>query len=86
MYGWFDSPEQEVPAYDPGPNIDCPFCKESLTCRAVTTISLCAQESSRSYFYRVHKDCYEAGTPEERQFYDHIPLTVHPDISQEIVS
>lgn len=56
-YGYFSSPDQSEPEYDPGTHVDCPICHHPLS-RAIVTISLMAKGDSRSYFYRVHKVCY----------------------------
>jgi len=64
IYGYFDSPFSEVPAHDPGLEIDCPICYLPLS-HPMKTISLLAEGDSLSYFYRVHKDCYEGLSPEQ---------------------
>lgn len=72
LYGWFDSPGQEKPAYDP-PKI-CLFCTKPLGFyfdkSDVQCISLMGVTDKRSYFYRVHKACYESATPEEITLYE----------------
>lgn len=62
IYGYYDSPTQTEPVYDPGLNVDCPACGQPLNL-PVTTISLALydrQNGDRSYFYRAHKQCYDA--------------------------
>jgi len=56
IFGYFDDPMQETPAYDPGLAALCPHCLRSLDL-PVMTISLMRVGSPRSYFYRVHRDC-----------------------------
>lgn len=81
MYGYFDSGDQTTPAYDPGLDIPCPFCKEPfkrIIHEELTTISVMSPGSERCYFYRAHKACYHAATPDERAMYDELPLAVTP--------
>jgi hypothetical protein len=58
-FGYFDSPEQTKPSYDPGLETDCIICREKLS-PPLKTISLMREdrEDNRSYFYRVHAGCY----------------------------
>jgi hypothetical protein len=69
-YGYFDDPSQQEPAYDPGLKINCPICETPLNYPAnkVKTICLMPYQagSTRSYFYRTHKDCFDALSPEEQ--------------------
>lgn len=58
IFGYFDAPEQTEPTRDPGLEVECPFCNRKLQ-RPVMTISLALDGDTRSYFYRVHKGCYE---------------------------
>ncbi len=65
IFGYFDAPGQETPAFDPGTNAPCPFCTAAVgDGRRVVTISL-RPDGNRSYFYRAHKDCYEQADPDE---------------------
>ncbi len=64
LYGYFDQPFQETPAYDPGLEVACPICGCRLS-RPMKTISLLAEGDTRSYFYRVHQPCYEKLSPEQ---------------------
>ncbi len=58
MYGWFSSPDQEVPDYDPPRNAPCPHCGEPLHEGDVRTHSFANIDGgNRSYFYRTHKTC-----------------------------
>jgi len=60
IYGYFDSPEQTEPTFDPGLNVYCPVCYRKLTeMRPLMTISLLLEHDNRSYFYRVHKGCHD---------------------------
>ncbi|MGB8644453.1 MAG: hypothetical protein WCF84_04400 [Anaerolineae bacterium] len=68
-YGYFDRPEQTVPAYDPGLEVDCPICRFPLS-HPVKSISLLAVGDSRSFFYRVHKYCWEPLSPEQQTAID----------------
>lgn len=56
-YGYFEGSDPE-PAYDPGFLADCPFCNKRLT-GPVKTTSFGVPGSTRSWFWRAHKDCYE---------------------------
>lgn len=64
MFGYFSSPSLEVPDHDPGLSATCPACNQRLY-RPVLTISLMVPYDERSYFYRVHKECYEKLTHEQ---------------------
>lgn len=57
IYGYFDQPNQEEPAFDPGLDVACPFCQSRLL-QPVVTISLMVPGDSRSYFYRADRACY----------------------------
>lgn len=56
IFGYFDSPEQTEPAYDPGLNRNCPICGKMLRA-PLRTISFFKPGDSRSFFYRIHKWC-----------------------------
>ncbi len=76
IYGYFTSPNQTEPEYDPGLEVDCPICHKQLS-RPMVTPSLMLQNDQgqaggRSYFYRVHKACYEALTPEQETALDSV--------------
>ncbi len=64
VYGYFDNPLQETPAYDPGLDVDCPVCYDRLS-HPMKTISVMAVGDSKSYFYRVHKTCFESLSEEQ---------------------
>ena len=67
IFGWFDSPDQTTPAHDPGLKTICPVCANELS-RPMKTISMMTVDtgSDRSYFFRVHKHCWEGITERER--------------------
>jgi hypothetical protein len=83
MYGYFDDPSQIKPAYDPGFEIACPYCKveliASFTSPPVTISMMVADQPQRSYFYRAHRTCYENATDELRGAIETLPMFV--DIS-----
>lgn len=74
-FGYFDKPGQDAPAFDPGLNVECPVCQLALS-RPMKTISLMLDDENlggrdtRSYFYRVHKQCYEGLNAEEETALD----------------
>jgi len=70
VYGYYDSPLQDKPVYDPGLTVPCLICGGCLTGDDVRTISLMVPEDSRSYFYRVHRSCHEPLTEQERSSVD----------------
>lgn len=79
IFGYFNSVEQDVPVFDPGLSVICPFCLLQLE-PPLKTISFMALGSERSYFYRAHKGCYEsADQPSineiESSVVDSAPLT-----------
>lgn len=66
IFGYFEMAGQIEPAFDPGPEVLCPYCTKQLG-KPLKTISLMRPGSGKSYFYRAHKDCYEKADPEEIQ-------------------
>lgn len=58
IFGYFNSPEQTEPAFDPGLAAPCPFCLNVLVA-PFKTISLMGIIDNYSYFYRAHRACYE---------------------------
>lgn len=64
IYGYFSTASQDDPEYDPGFDVHCPICGRRLSF-PVNTISLMAENDSRSYFYRVHQGCYARLTDEQ---------------------
>lgn len=61
-FGYFDAPGQIEPAYDPGLDIDCPFCHRILRGGDVRFQSLMCMEDSRSYFYAYHWPCRQTAS------------------------
>lgn len=61
IYGFFSSPYDEEPTYDPGLDISCPACKQPLLSTNRKTVSFSVPGSDRSWFYRIHAAC---STPE----------------------
>lgn len=62
IYGYYDSPTQDRPVFDPGLDVDCPSCGSRLE-SPLKTISLMFYDrevGDRSYFYRTHKNCYDS--------------------------
>lgn len=58
-FGYFDDPDQTVPAFDPGLDAPCPACLNvRLGNWPVVTISL------------MHKRCYEQLTDDQRNMFD----------------
>lgn len=64
IYGYFASPDQTAPTFDPGLSVRCPVCAVQLS-GAIATISLMLDGDRRSYFYRTHVACYEQATANE---------------------
>lgn len=54
--GWFDKPDQEQPAFDPGENGTCPLCHNKIGSEPRLCRSLMVS-SSRSYFFSYHARC-----------------------------
>ena len=69
LFGWYDSPEQEVtkPTYNP-PMI-CLYCTKKINKEDCRTVSILG-EKQRSYFYRVHKLCHDNTSSEEQIMYE----------------
>ena len=72
-YGWFDKAEDVEPAYNPP--LICLVCMEKITeeeCNGnIQTISLTALDmTGKSYFFRVHKTCWEALSELEKTNYE----------------
>lgn len=57
LVGFFEEADQ-VPVYDPGILVPCLICGQRLSA-PIKTINLMPEDGLRSYFYRVHKDCFE---------------------------
>lgn len=65
LFGYFDSPTQIEPTYDPGLTVPCPICLLDLT-MPVTTISLMGVKDNKSYFFRAHKSCWYHATVKDK--------------------
>ena len=57
LIGRFDD-TSDTPTFDPGLNVPCVVCAKQLS-RPMKSISLMAEGGSSSYFFRVHKECWE---------------------------
>ena len=68
-YGFFTSPHDNAPAYDPGIDVSCPIC-EGMLSPPIKTISVMAVGGDKSYFYRCHKWCYEPLSDAEKSALD----------------
>jgi len=69
IFGYFDSPEQTSPAFDPGYQVSCPFCDKPLGDRSgIVATSLMRQDriDNRSYFYRSHRTCRDWATDDQK--------------------
>ena len=65
IFGYFDDPGDQVPTFDPGLGVSCPFCLRPVGKGGIKTISLMPIGGSRSSFYRAHKSCYQQATPHD---------------------
>ena len=74
IYGYFSAFEQTTPDRDPGLNVPCPICQKVIGSHTpdspIKTISIFVEGDSRSYFYRVHKPCYDDLNPEQQNQLD----------------
>ena len=66
IFGYFTSPTETKPTFDPGLDVPCPVCLTELTL-PVKTISLMPVNDDRSWFFRAHKECWENASKEEQQ-------------------
>lgn len=66
IYGYFDDPASDKPTYDPGLDVPCPMCGKMLISPVVTVSLMLYDADDRSYFYRMHKDCHDALTEQQR--------------------
>lgn len=55
LFGYFSDTDSK-PTYDPGPDAICIYCRDKLKA-PVRTISFIIPGDSKSYFYRVHREC-----------------------------
>lgn len=71
VVGYFDAPGTDVPAYDPGLDVQCLVCWKPLRDKPRVTVSLMWKDwHDRSYFFRAHKLCWEGISPAEQQKYE----------------
>lgn len=73
--GYYISSEQTEPEYDPGLDVNCPMCGESLQSAPIRTVSM-MEDRSRSVFYRFHQHCGDALDENGLRYYD--SLVLHP--------
>jgi hypothetical protein len=74
-FGYFDAPDQTEPAQMPDPAAPCLLCGQAIGPRGRTrgsdgkselvTTSIMPIGGERSYFYDVHRGCYENATPDQ---------------------
>ncbi len=66
IFGWYDNCHQVSPSFDPGLDVDCPFCDKQLEADPVhlKTISVIDSGGDKSYFYRAHRLCYVTASVE----------------------
>lgn len=59
LIGYFTSPDQTEPAFDPPHDSPCLVCDKPLLPDDVRTISIMLAEGAdeRSFFYRIHRTC-----------------------------
>lgn len=70
VFGWFDSPYDDVPTYDPMLSESiCPVCSRRISAPMVC-VSIMKEGDSRSYFYRAHKSCYGDLSEEDKMSLD----------------
>lgn len=71
IFGYFDDPDQTVPAFDPGLEVPCPICLCRIDRQPVKTISLMGTNGNRSYFFRAHKHCWNGASDEDKTKIEH---------------
>lgn len=74
VVGYFDRPGDE-PAFDPGLDVPDIVCWQPLRDKPRVTVCLMWLDGDRSYFFRSHKECWEALSPSEQQRYEESVLT-----------
>lgn len=71
--GYFDDPTQTVPVFDPGFDVPCPCCGKQIgrhnEQNRLKTINLMDfdRKDSRSWFFRVHHDCWSKLNDDDQQ-------------------
>lgn len=78
VFGHFDDPYSDVPAHDPGMGGKCAACGQILE-RPVKTISLMPYKHDRSYFFRVHKCCWESLSEQDQDEIESVVID-RPDL------
>lgn len=73
VFGWFGDASQTEPEHDPGFDAPCPICIHAVGRHSVDspikTISLMVEDPAKrrnSFFFRVHKRCWEMVSNHER--------------------
>jgi hypothetical protein len=86
--GMFTEPGQETPAHAPPFPIPCPVCGLEVNEENVRTISACPVLGDRrvSVFYRMHRDCDDAQSDEERGELDEMAMLEGVRVSKEHLS
>lgn len=77
--GWFSDSRQVTPAYDPGIDVPCPHCGNTLTEDNVRTYSVMAHAGVRSVFYRVHRTCDDVASETQVRELDQIAMQAARD-------
>ena len=70
LLGYFDSPEQVIPAHDPGLEVDCLVCCKTLSKPMVTVSLMLNFPRNRSVFFRAHKMCWDGLSEKEQADYE----------------
>ena len=74
IVGHFDRPGETIPSFDPGLDVPDIVCWRPLRDKPRVTVSLMGVGGDRSYFFRSHKECWEALTPQDQQRYEESTL------------
>lgn len=86
MIGFYDSPAQQAPKYDPGLGAPCPLCYIPLSKDDLRTVSVMPHKTvdgdkfptTRSYFYRLHRTCAKKATQAQHQALDEYAMSWIP--------
>lgn len=71
IFGWFDNPLDEEPRHDPGvENGLCLVCTQKLNFPLKTICLALYDSAEKSYFFRVHKGCWDGLTEKEKSEYE----------------
>ncbi len=68
LIGYFED-FSDTPKYDPGLDVNCLICMKPLSL-PLKTISVTKIKDLRSYFFRVHKNCWESLSEKEQKNYE----------------